>query len=301
MRLIYNRSACDEHCHRDGGPYVYRMLQAVCNGRGIWLDDFADASFAWRSGARPIQEPWVAIFHHPVEVNSPLKEEAEFTWDNTLNRRNIWARSRDFLKGAVCLSQQLADHVRAKLGIPVIALPHPTPCDRPTWKSGVFKARSDGYFIRDTRILHKMQKSPSYDYERTAQFLPWHRSRDARLKTPLETGVRVTDVQYMQPATYDTWMARGVHITYLYGACANNVVIECMARCTPLLVNPLPTVVEYLGRQYPLYFETPQEAFDLLHDVDRVMCAHEYLKGVDPDFLDGRVFAQRVKEFAESC
>ena len=46
----------------------------------------------------------------------------------------------------------------------------------------------------------------------------------------------------------------------LHGASANNMVIECIARATALLVNPLPAVVEYLGEGCPFYFRSLAEA-----------------------------------------
>ena len=63
----------------------------------------------------------------------------------------------------------------------------------------------------------------------------------------------------------------------LYDASANNSVIECIVRNTPLLVNPLESVVEYLGSGYPLYFRDLDEAAAKLCDMELIRSAHEYL------------------------
>lgn len=46
---------------------------------------------------------------------------------------------------------------------------------------------------------------------------------------------------------YDRLLTENIGFVALHDASANNTVIECIARATPLLVNPLPAVVEYLG------------------------------------------------------
>ena len=45
-------------------------------------------------------------------------------------------------------------------------------------------------------------------------------------------------------------------ILSLVDASANNAVIDCIARATPLLVNPHPAVIEYFGADYPTYNES---------------------------------------------
>jgi hypothetical protein len=63
----------------------------------------------------------------------------------------------------------------------------------------------------------------------------------------------------------------------LYDANANNTIVECIARGTPILVNPLPAVVEYLGEDYPLYFNNLPEAAEKALDLKLILEAHQYL------------------------
>ena len=49
--------------------------------------------------------------------------------------------------------------------------------------------------------------------------------------------------------------------------------------------------MEYLGEDYPLYFTDIQDAQDKLHDKQKIIKAHEYLKNMDKTFLSGRYFA----------
>jgi hypothetical protein len=56
------------------------------------------------------------------------------------------------------------------------------------------------------------------------------------------------------------------------------VVVECLARGTPLLVNKLPAVEEYLGPDYPLYYHDLEAAAAYAVDLPRLRAAHEYLR-----------------------
>ena len=51
-----------------------------------------------------------------------------------------------------------------------------------------------------------------------------------------------------------------------------------MARGTPLLVNRLEPVTEYLGKDYPLYYTTLEEASQKLSDIALIKKTAEYLK-----------------------
>ena len=54
---------------------------------------------------------------------------------------------------------------------------------------------------------------------------------------------------------YDDLLSKNIIFIDLYDASANTVVVECIARKTPLLVTRLDAVIEYLGKDYPLYFD----------------------------------------------
>ena len=49
-------------------------------------------------------------------------------------------------------------------------------------------------------------------------------------------------IDWVDNQRYDKLLSRNLVFLDLYAASASNVVIECMRRNTPLLVNPLPAV-----------------------------------------------------------
>ena len=82
---------------------------------------------------------------------------------------------------------------------------------------------------------------------------------------------------YLTNQEYDKLLSGNIVFLDLYDANANNSIVECIARCTPVLVNPLPAVREYLGKDYPFYFNNLEEAAHKAQDIDLIKKTHEYL------------------------
>lgn len=58
---------------------------------------------------------------------------------------------------------------------------------------------------------------------------------------------------------------------------ASNLLVECIVRNTPIFVNKLNAVVEYLGESYPLYYNNQNELISKINDLSSIKMAHEYL------------------------
>ena len=77
---------------------------------------------------------------------------------------------------------------------------------------------------------------------------------------------------------YDELLCANIVFVDFYDTSANNLVIECIARGTPIVVPKHPAVVEYLGKDYPLYFNDYSEISKLTKDFSRLTLTSEYLK-----------------------
>ena len=85
-------------------------------------------------------------------------------------------------------------------------------------------------------------------------------------------------VNFLPNENYDHWLSENIIFLDLYDASANNVVIECMMRNTPLLINPIEPVVEYLGKEYPFYYTDLNEAGEKLNDLALIKETSRFLK-----------------------
>lgn len=99
---------------------------------------------------------------------------------------------------------------------------------------------------------------------------------------------------------YDKYLQENIILVNLFDAAANNSVIECIVRNTPIVINKLPGVVDYLGNDYPLYFNKESEINDLLTN-EKIIAAHEYLKKLNKDDLKIESFIKNflkiIKQF----
>ena len=62
-------------------------------------------------------------------------------------------------------------------------------------------------------------------------------------------------IDHLDNNDYDVLLSQNIVFLDLYDTSANNAVIECIARGTPLLINRHPATIEYLGEKYPFYFD----------------------------------------------
>jgi hypothetical protein len=106
----------------------------------------------------------------------------------------------------------------------------------------------------------------------------------------------VTLIDFQGDAEYDELLASSVIFLYLVDASAVNTVIECIVRTTPILINPLPAVVEYLGPKYPLYYTSLEHAAELAADRNQIRRAHRYLKRLDKSRLTMDYFLRHIRQ-----
>jgi len=88
---------------------------------------------------------------------------------------------------------------------------------------------------------------------------------------------------------YDEYLSKNIVFIDLFDAAANNTILECIVRKTPIIVNKIPGVVDYLGEGYPLYFTDLEDVPALLTE-DKLLEAHEYLKKMDCTDIEIDVF-----------
>lgn len=105
------------------------------------------------------------------------------------------------------------------------------------------------------------------------------------------------EIIHVSNSEYDQLLSENIAFMNLYDANANNAVIECLARATPLLINPLPAIVEYLGQDYPMYFSSLSEAAEKVLDTSLILDTHNYLKTFEiRDKLSTEYFVNSFKK-----
>jgi hypothetical protein len=92
---------------------------------------------------------------------------------------------------------------------------------------------------------------------------------------------------------YDEMLTNNIVFVDLFDSNANNTVVECIARNTPIVINKTAGVMDYLGEDYPLYFDNLEEVSHLLSK-ENISKAYYYMKNLNKDYLNVNYFK---KEF----
>lgn len=87
----------------------------------------------------------------------------------------------------------------------------------------------------------------------------------------------ISCIPYLEPDDFEKIFIDNIMFLCLKDASANNFVIECIVRNTPILINELPATKEYLGKEYPLFYKNTKEAESKMQDLDLIKKSHEYL------------------------
>lgn len=298
--------------HRSGWPYAMRSLRPLCAPGGILLEDFVERHFMYprHSGRRSpaIEEPWVGIFHHGCSTPDRVRD---FDRAQELLRFPEFRRSVPHLRLAVTLSRHLATFLAGRLPCPVAALKHPTEMPEVRFSPQAFLNNPDrtlvqvGWYLRNTRLIHQLPPQPGYRRARAGVTVASARRYDRDVVRYWEQrGGRceypgVIELRHLPDGEYDRLLTRNVVIAELFDASANNMVIECVVRNTPLIINRHPAVAEYLGEDYPLFYDRIEQIPELLGS-ERVLEGHEHLVRLDKRAFDGSYFRNALRDVLEA-
>lgn len=109
----------------------------------------------------------------------------------------------------------------------------------------------------------------------------------------------VTIKTQISDTRYDLLLSENLVFVNLVDASACNTIIECIVRNTPIIINRLPAVIEYLGVNYPLYYENLSQVPELITD-EKIQCAYEYLSQLDKSALDITFFIKTLNSSLKS-
>lgn len=294
--------------HRSAFNRLIASLLPLNKGEGgIKLIPFIERYFVWgtsdgeaaSASPRPIEDPWIGIVHVPFDAppwfESSISPEVIF-------ESPLWQASLPHCRGLIGLTEDLRRDLQAHYPqLANLGVKHPTELTVKTFDIEAYLERPRvvqvGDWLRKLHAIHALQ-APGHEKvmllkEQTRSY--WERET---VRFGGEVDPSVQQLDYVSNQDYDELLSSSVVLSMLYATSANNVVIECIARSTPLIVNPLPAVVEYLGEDYPLYAETIRAANKLLSDPQRVRAAHQYLSAIDKADLSFENFLTTIAESA---
>jgi hypothetical protein len=301
--------------HRSGWGFALDALAPLHKDDGTLFHGYLEKPFSWDLRANltkrilPYKQPWCGFLHggqnHPIWF-SYKSSTAHIVHQPT------WMKSMSSCKGIFVLSNYSANYLRRALPktVKVSALIHPTeiPDLQFSWDNWLANKTKRvlqlGWYLRRLDSIYRLPVSHIEKIHMTtgtghaANMFKYEAKINARLnKTQPYFGI-TKKMGHVCNEEYDQLLSQNIGFVHLYEASANNAVIECIARTTPLLINPLPAVKEYLGDDYPLYFKDLQHAAKLCQDEGALKAAHQHMK--DNPVREKLTADHFLKTFAES-
>ena len=288
--------------HRGGWSKAFDVLKSLYAPDGVLcLSSVEDVI----GNNETIEEPWVGFIHQVPKNNWPLPLDNE-----RLIKNQRFLQSLHFCQGIFTLSNCVKRFLVQNLpkNVPVVRLFHPT---TPLPKGGCFdweafsgaeekKILMIGMNLRDYQAFFDLAvPTPFKKYLLKLPAVDLDNVYDFNLQTyPITRNQSVSVIdERVSNEEYDDLLHSSIVFLRLFDAAANNTVIECLSRGTPLLVNRLPGIVEYLGNDYPLFYDNLDDATALLSDKTKLLQASKYMNSLDKSHLQ---FDHFLQSFANS-
>lgn len=286
------------NAHRSGWGHVLNLLSQYHKEESTVFDGWLERAFSSRKDEYsqlrliPYRESWVGVFHHPPNMPSWITTNGTL---HTMLSSNQFQDSLGMCKGIYTLSEHTSEYVRCYLKkVPVETLYLPTEVPDVMFSFDEFTENTNkklvniGYWLRKASSIYLLEADPlTYQKVRLLPQLSWGVSEVDRIleieakfrKKELTEEMKksVVDIRHMPNEEYDELLSKNIVFLDFYDTSASNAIVECMARGTPVLVNPLPSVIEYLGEGYPFYFTTLNDAAKKLKNPSLIKATHEYL------------------------
>ena len=285
--------------HRSGWEYVLNLLTEYHRDDATVFDTWLERTFAWEKKKNtqlrfiPYREPWIGVFHHPPNTPNWCTEDAT---PYAIIQSKEFQDSLPTCKGIYVLSKYHADFLKCFIKtIPIETLYHPTDTSDKLFNVDEFiknnnkKIVNVGWWCRNLSSIYQLEVDMNV-YQKIRLLLPptCLQSGNVDLILNIEKSFRgtelsddmkrsVVDVRYMSNNDYDELLSKNIVFLDLYDSSANNAVVECIVRGTPVLVNSLPAVKEYLGEEYPFYFTNLEDASRKLNNIELIKETHKYL------------------------
>lgn len=269
--------------HRGGWGTVLKNLQLLTIPHGTLcisaLEEVANRG-------ETITEPWVGFVHHVPRSNLPNYHDTE----RLLKAENI-TNSLPHCKGLFVISCYVQEYLSKQLpSLPIAKVDYPlTPFPQEktfNWLSFSTQRKvvHIGTFLRNYQAFYDLNistntqkvllKPPDVDFDNLYDL------DKKKITLKLNDSVQLVD-RRLSDEEYDDLLSVSIVFLNLYDATINTTVVECIGRNTPLIVNRLRGLEEYLGDEYPLFYDTLEEASVIIADDNQLLKGIKYLEKLE--------------------
>jgi len=273
--------------HRSGWPFAISLLKELNSNNGILFDSFIEKTFAWGNNSQKsiiYKEPWIGIFHVPNNIPEWFNKNQA---PSEIFKNKYFKESLKQCKGFYCLSEYEKNILKNYTNLPINVIFHPTETPEIKFSIDEYINNENKEIIQLGTFLRKLSSIfilPVKKIKKSAIGIDTYNFIQLKKEAiKLNLKINKNDVKiynFLKNDDYDLILSKNITFMDLYDSSANNAIIECIVRNTPLLINPHPAVIEYLGVNYPFYFNSLEEAAIKAENIDLIRETNEYLKNL---------------------
>jgi hypothetical protein len=298
--------------HRSGWKFVVDNLSSeICSYNNVKCDLYIDKTFHWdkqfmiNNNVIPYKENWIGFIHHTL-----YNDEGGYNCIN-LFKCPEFIDSLKSCEGLIVLSKYLKQQIINLATVNNIILPKINVLYHPTmfvsednfwnpllWKGEVIQI---GSWMRDLSAIYKLKYKKKYvlvGKKMENKYISF--TNNTNIPKYENNDYPVNIIEYLENDNYDLLLIKYIVFLYLYDASAVNTIIECIIRNTPIIINKLPAVVEYLGEKYPLYYTNIDDVPKIITNKDLIIKGHKYLKKMDKTFLKIETFIHKLNNILKN-
>lgn len=299
--------------HRSGWNSICTKLLDMNSDRGIYLDCFLENTFAWKKNWYrmvshvPYTMPWVGFFHNPPVYPEyflkiiPDRERFGLLEDMISCRE--FRESADNCHALFTLSSYLSEYLRSATGLPTVSFKHPIPKIKfPEWKPDLAKKNREismiGYWYRKFDVFLQLNTTWKKSFlGGNREQLEWYLENECKYTNVYLDKSLLNIYPALSTIEYDKHLEKSVVFLDFWDTACNTSLVDCISRNTPAVILKHPATIEYLGEDYPLFFENVQDANEIMLDFDRIVSGHEYLKNMDKSDLSEDYFFYKIRNW----
>lgn len=303
--------------HRSGWGAVMEQLECLHHDSGVVVDSFIEKTFGWmQNSSSEYTTPWVGFIHNPPNIPEWYRDFNKLQY---IFQCGSFLKSLKHCKGFYTLSTYLNDWVIDNLprgfSIPVNSLYHPCagsdflPFNYDNWLMNTDQMILDvGTWLRKQSTIHEVQAGNI----KKVKLWPKGHEQGTTNRDTMKRFFRheliyldknsfelddVVGVEGISNITYDYLLSRNIVFFDCWDTSANNTLVECIERTTPVMCPNHPAIVEYIGESYPMLYNDSIHASEILSDKSNVLKAHNYLKEiVESKKFSIDCFIQNIKQ-----
>jgi hypothetical protein len=301
--------------HRGGWKNVIQNLidkTIIINNKTpntIKFVDCIESRFSnWSASATTlVNEHWIGMFHYSPDLPLFIKDDLNYIANNKNVLNNL-----NYCKGIIVLSQNSYKHLIKNTNyknIKIINLIHPIENIEKKFNLNNFINNKNNWKVIQLGLQDRICSciyTLNTNYKKI--WLPGRENAAPNYLMNecrnLNINININSVEIKRLENhndFDNILQTNIVIIPLYGASANNSILEIIEMNIPAFVTRLPATEEYLSKEYPLFFNNNEELENIINNeeilISKIKEGYNYLCKLDKTKFTFEYFNRELYKF----